>query len=215
MYIDKIIKKEALVLIVSVFVLLVFIIGYSYSYFTSIDVGKDNVISIGDLKVSFCETEDCSSNYPNYGQVIGTKKVNGELVADGIYPFLTDAEALSKTPYIFNIKNTGSLDVYLTIKLKEDEDYLSNENYKSLTTLYSNNIKIGISNCNERIEREKVDVMKYGHLAYGIILKNDLLKVNQNNTYCLWTWLDENTPNDVQDTYFVANLDFKAEYRPK
>ena len=41
-----------------------------------------------------------------------------------------------------------------------------------------------------------------------------MLLSNEDRTYCLWTWLDENTPNDVQDTYFVANLDFDAEYKP-
>ena len=217
MYIDKIIKKEALVLLVSVVALLIVIIGFSYSYFTSIDTGKDNIISVGDLKVSFCEDETCNTNYPNFGQVIGTKKINDEIVADSIYPYIFDSEAVSKTPYIFNIKNTGSLPVYLTIKLKEDTDYTPNNisEYKSLAKLYANNIKIGISNCNNEIDRVNINILKYGELIDNKILENDLLGVNEDNTYCLWTWLDENTPNDVQDTYFVANLDFKAEYKPK
>ena len=217
MYIDKIIKKEALVLTVTVIVLLICVIGFSYSYFTSIDKGKDNIISIGDLKVSFCEDETCNNNYPNFGQVIGTKKVNGEIVTESIYPYLNDEDALVKEPYIFNIKNTGTLDVYLTIKLKEDKDYSpdSIEDYKSLTELYSNNIKIGLSNCSNSINRTEVTILKYGELENNVILLNEPLGVNQDKTYCLWTWLDNNTPNDVQNTYFVANLDFKAEYRPK
>ena len=217
MYIDKIIKKEALVLTVTVIVLLICVIGFSYSYFTSIDKGKDNIISIGDLKVSFCEDETCNNNYPNFGQVIGTKKVNGEIVTESIYPYLNDEDALVKEPYIFNIKNTGTLDVYLTIKLKEDKDYSpdSIEDYKSLTELYSNNIKIGLSNCSKSINRTEVTILKYGELENNVILLNEPLGVNQDKTYCLWTWLDNNTPNDVQNTYFVANLDFKAEYRPK
>lgn len=213
MYIDKIIKKEASVLLVSIIALLIVIIGFSYSYFITVDSGKDNVISIGDLKVSFCEDETCNSKYPNFGQVIGTKKVNDEIVIDSIYPYQDDASALEKTPYIFNIKNTGSLPVYLTIRLVEDEDYASSE-FSSLPELYSNNIKIGISNCNNLIDKENVIIYKYGELVDNIILENDTLDVDKDNTYCLWTWLDENTPNEVQDTFFVANLDFKAEYKP-
>ena len=56
---------------------------------------------------------------------------------------------------------------------------------------------------------------KYGLLENNIVLQNEVLSVNQDKTYCLWTWLDENTPNDVQNSYFVANLEFKAEYKPK
>ena len=217
MYIDKIIKKEALVLFVSVSVLLIVIIGFSYSYFTSIDKGEDNVISVGDLKVVFCEDETCNSNYPNFGQVIGTKKVNNQVVIDSIYPYQNDSEALNNTPYIFNIKNTGSLDVYLTIKLKEDKDYNPGDinEVKSITELYSNNIKVGISDCSSGIDKELVSIYKYGLLENNIVLQNEILGVNQDKTYCLWTWLDENTPNDVQNSYFVANLEFKAEYKPK
>ena len=119
--------------------------------------------------------------------------------------------------YIFNIKNTGTLKSFLTIKLKEDKDYkpLNDiEEYKSLTELYSNNIKVGISDCSKNIDRENVSINTYGSLEDNIILRDDMLLSNEDRTYCLWTWLDENTPNEVQNTYFVANLDFNAEYKP-
>ena len=108
-------------------------------------------------------------------------------------------------------------DSYLTIKLNEDKDYIPHDNYKdykSITELYSNNIKIGISNCNNGINKD-ASILKYNELVNSIILDKDLLESGKDNTYCLWTWLDENTPNEVQKTYFVANLDFDAEYLPK
>ncbi len=217
MYIDELIKKELILLIGFVVIIVTIFIGSSYAYFLSVDKGEDNTINIGDLEITFCSDESCKNNYSNFGQVIGTKNVNGESVIENIYPYTSDAEALKSEPYIFNIKNTGTLKSYLTIKLKEDEDYKPSNNieeYKSLTTLYSNNIKVGISNCNNNIDRENVIINTYGNLEDNIILKDDMLLSNEDRTYCLWTWLDENTPNDVQDTYFVANLDFDAEYKP-
>lgn len=217
MYIDELIKKELIFLIGFVVIIVTIFIGSSYAYFLSIDKGEDNTINIGDLEITFCSDESCKNNYSNFGQVIGTKNINGESVIENIYPYTSDIEALKSEPYIFNIKNTGTLKSYLTIKLKEDEDYKPSNNieeYKSLTTLYSNNIKVGISNCNNNIDRENVIINTYGNLEDNIILKDDMLLSNEDRTYCLWTWLDENTPNDVQDTYFVANLDFDAEYKP-
>ena len=217
MYIDELIKKELIFLIGFVVIIVTIFIGSSYAYFLSVDKGEDNTINIGDLEITFCSDESCKNNYSNFGQVIGTKNVNGESVIENIYPYTSDIEALKSEPYIFNIKNTGTLKSYLTIKLKEDEDYKPSNNieeYKSLTTLYSNNIKVGISNCNNNIDRENVIINTYGNLEDNIILKDDMLLSNEDRTYCLWTWLDENTPNDVQDTYFVANLDFDAEYKP-
>ncbi len=217
MYIDKIIKKEVLVLITSILAILILLMGFSFSYFLSFDKGKDNIISIGDLNITFCTDESCKKNYSNFGQVIGTKNINGQSVVDNIYPYLNDLDALESNPYIFNIKNTGSLDSIITIKLKEDKDYIPSSDYleyESITKLYSNNIKIGISNCNNTIDTENVIIKTFSDLEDDIILDNELIKSGEDNTYCLWTWLDENTPNSVSNTYFVANLDFKAEYKP-
>ena len=107
MYIDKMIKKEVLILIVSILVVLALITSVSFSYFLAVDNGEDNVINIGDLKITFCEDESCKKDYANFGQVIGTKKVNGESVINNIYPYPNETDALKETPYIFNIKNTG------------------------------------------------------------------------------------------------------------
>ena len=218
MYIDKIIKKEVAVLVTSILVVVILLIGVSFSFFLSVDSGKSNIISIGDLNIKFCEGISCEKDYSNFGQVIGTKNVGGESVIDKIYPYQSDFEALETTPYIFNIENTGSLDSLLTIKLTEDKDYIPNSsysNYESITNSYSDNIKIGISNCSKEIDRENVLIKTYSELENNVILENDEINSGDNTTYCLWTWLDSNTPNNVQNTYFVANLDFKAEYKPK
>ena len=211
-------KKEIIILCITVSILLTIAIGLSYAYFMSIDKGQSNIISIGDLEVSFCVDESCKKDYSNFGQVIGTKNVNGKSVIENIYPYENDNEALKRDPYIFNIKNTGSLKTYLTIRLKEDKDYkLSNEykDYNSLSEKYSDYIKVAISDCSKKIDRENVVVKKFNTLIDNVLLENEVFPKKYDKTYCLWTYLDSNTPNDVQNTYFVANLDFKAEYKPE
>lgn len=209
--------KNIIFIVVCVILLIVIGISVSYSYFVVTSSGKDNVISVGDLDVSFCEDELCKKNYPNFGKVIGTKTVNGSSVLESIYPYPSDGEALSKEPYIFNIKNTGSLDTNITIRLNEDTDYKpleDKEQYVSLTNLYSNYIKIAVSHCDNGIDRENVLYYTYGQLNDNIIIENDTINSGTSKTYCLWTYLDSTTPNEVQNSYFVANLSFKAEYLP-
>ena len=184
----------------------------------SSDVGKDNIISIGDLDITFCIDNNCNNNYSNFGRVIGTKKINGQDVIENIYPYLSDELAIDSEPYIFNIKNTGSLKSFVDIKIKEDMNYELTEeykNYKRLSDKYSNYIKVAISDCSNKIERENVEIKYYNELNDGILLEDEVFPSNYDKTYCLWTYLDRKTPNDVQDTYFVANLNFNAEYRPK
>ena len=134
--------KDVIILIVCVSVVVIGLIGISYSHFVSINKGQDNVINIGDINVSFCIDETCSKDYANFGQVIGTKNVNGESVAEKIYPYGNDEDALNNTPYVFNIKNTGSLKTYISIRLTEDKDYIpSNKDYIS-TKLIATILKV-------------------------------------------------------------------------
>ena len=211
-------KKEFIIISVCVIVLILAAISFSYAYFMSVDKGQSNIISIGDLDVSFCIDETCKKEYANFGQVIGTKQVNGKSVIESIYPYGNDEKALEQTPYIFNIKNTGSLKTYVTIRLKEDKDYALSKEYKdynSLSSKYSDHIKIAINDCNNSINRNNPVIKTYGQLNDNIILEDEEFDSDFSKTYCLWTYLDSNTPNEVQNTYFVANLDFKAEYKPK
>ncbi len=211
-------SKNVIFILVSIIVLIVVGISVSYSYFVVTSNGKDNTISVGDLDVSFCEDESCEKNYANFGKVIGTKNVNGKSELESIYPYATDEEALLKDPYIFNIKNKGSLDTNITVRLTEDTDYKPSkdkEEFTNLTELYSNYIKVAVSNCDNGIDRKNVTIKKYGSLLDNIIIEFETIPKGTDKTYCLWTYLDSTTPNEVQNTYFVANLSFKAQYLPE
>lgn len=284
MYIDKIIKKEVITLLTSVGLLLIIFIGVSFASFFSIKEGESNVIKTGDLSISFCSDADCDTTYSNIGQVIGTTKVDGVSVPSSIYPYPNDGTYSDSTPYIFKVENTGNLESKITIKLKEDTDFLPNGNYVEytrLTNLYSSHLKIAIRrrvlapgsvyqmgdanmdgivnnadateilniyangvpseeiqniadvNGDDTVDSRdavlllqsiqgtnssdilpKTNVYSFSELTDGTILENDPLSAGESAIYFLWLYLDETTPNQAQKTYFVGNLDIKAEYIP-
>ena len=58
-------------------------------------------------------------------------------------------------------------------------------------------------------------VYTYSDLEDGVIFKNDIIKSGESATYFLWLYLDETTPNDAQNTFFVGNIDVDGEFIPK
>ena len=147
MYIDKLIKKEVITLLVSVSLLVIVFIGVTYAKFLSVDKGQDTVINMGDLNISFCKDTTCDTTYTNIGQVIGTKIENGASVPADIYPFKNDGSYSNETPYIFKVTNTGSLDSTVKIKLKEDASFTPSGDYSSyarLTSKYADHLKVSI-----------------------------------------------------------------------
>jgi hypothetical protein len=147
MYIDKLIKKEVITLLISVSLLVIIFIGVTYAKFLSVDKGQDTVINMGDLNISFCKDTTCDTTYTNIGQVIGTKVENGTTVPASIYPFKNDGTYSNETPYIFKVTNTGSLDSTVKIKLKEDASFTPSGDYSSyarLTSKYAGHLKVAI-----------------------------------------------------------------------
>ncbi len=286
MYIDKLIKKEVITLLVSVSLLVIVFIGVTYAKFLSVDKGQDTVINMGDLNISFCKDTTCDSTYTNIGQVIGTKVENGASVPADIYPFKNDGSYSNEAPYIFKIENTGSLDSTVKIKLKEDASFTPSGDYSDyarLTSKYAGHLKVAIRkrvlyqdtgyqlgdvNMDGIVNKKDLDfihyrevnnisfselqqqlgdlnsdssvdaadaviilrtlagkktidgiiqtyIYSYTDLEDGVIFKDDIIKAGESATYFLWLYLDETTPNDVQNTFFVGNIDVEGEFIPK
>ena len=286
MYIDKLIKKEVITLLISVAFLVVVFIGVTFAKFLSVDKGEKTVINMGDLNISFCNDSTCDTTYSNIGQVIGTKVENGVTVPASIYPFPDDGTYSNETPYIFKVENTGTLDSTVKIKLKEDATYTPTGDYSSYTRLslkYPEHLKVAIRkkvtfedtgyqlgdvNMDGIVNRTDADLIlaysgknvtfsdlqkkladinannvinatdsgallrlingtrniegaaptyinSYTDLEDGVIFKDDIIKAGESATYFLWLYLDESTPNDVQNTFFVGNIDVVGEFIPK
>ena len=286
MYIDKLIRKEVITLLISVAFLVVVFIGVTFAKFLSVDKGQKTVINMGDLNISFCSDSTCDTTYSNIGQVIGTKVENGVTVPASIYPFKNDGTYSNETPYIFKIENTGTLDSTVKIKLKEDATYTPTGDYSSYTRLslkYPEHLKVAIRkkvtfedtgyqlgdvNMDGIVNKTDADLIldytvnqvtfsdlqkkladlevgyginsddayyllqlingkkniegaaptyiySYTDLEDGVIFKDDTIKAGESATYFLWLYLDKSTPNDVQNTFFVGNIDVEGEFIPK
>ena len=283
MYIDKLIRKEVITLIISVAMLVIIFIGVTFAKFLSIGKGQDNVISMGDLKISFCNDSTCDSTYSNIGQVIGTKVVDGVSTPVSIYPYKSDGSVFNETPYIFKIENTGTLDSTVKIRLNEDATFTPSGDYADyarLTSKYADHLKVairkiilyedtgyqigdvdmnGIVNKKDAnlildslptftdLQRrladfnrdgtintsdssaiydmvynrgtsnafEKIYTYTFSELEDGVIWKNEIIKSGDSVAYSLWLYLDETTPNDAQNTFFVGNIDVDGEFIPK
>ena len=284
MYIDKLIKREVITLLISVSLLVIIFIGVTYAKFLSVDKGQDTVINMGDLNISFCKDTTCDTTYTNIGQVIGTKVENGATVPASIYPFKDNSSYSNETPYIFKVENTGSLDSTVKIKLKEDVSFTPSGDYSDyarLTSKYASHLKVAIKkkilykdteyqfgdvNMDGLVNVQDVNlvlqastenatltdtqkkligldssatisavhaakilkilngtsdssystkVYTYTDLEDGVIFKDDIIKAGESATYFLWLYLDETTPNDVQKTFFVGNIDVEGEFIPK
>ena len=61
---------------------------------------------------------------------------------------------------------------------------------------------------------EPTYIYSYTDLEDGVIFKDDIIKAGESATYFLWLYLDESTPNDVQNTFFVGNIDVEGEFIP-
>ena len=284
MYIDKLIKKEVITLLISVAFLVVVFIGVTFAKFLSVDKGEKTVINMGDLNISFCNDSTCDTTYSNIGQVIGTKVENGVTVPASIYPFKDNGSYSNETPYIFKVENTGTLDSTVKIKLKEDATYTPTGDYSSYTRLslkYPEHLKVvirkkvtfedtgyqlGDVNMDGIVNNSDVELLRkflldtsifndlqkklsdvnldgtldgrdvtqlrrsllglvnseysakvytYTDLEDGVIFKDDIIKAGESATYFLWLYLDKKTPNDVQNTFFVGNIDVVGEFIPK
>ena len=70
---------------------------------------------------------------------------------------------------------------------------------------------VAINNCNNI---DETLIYKYSELKDNIIIKDLQINTKGSITYCLWIYLDSKTPNDVQSTYFIADINFEGEYIP-
>lgn len=110
MYINKLIKKQLLLGIVSIFLIAIIVFGSSFALFeTSVSNSTDQTISVGDLDIVFT----------------GGSEIN----STGLKP-MTDQNALSETDnvYTFTMKNEGTLNYSYDISLITNPAYLPGGN---------------------------------------------------------------------------------------
>lgn len=102
------VKRQRLVMVISVLAVFLVMFGTSYAVFSSVNKSGDyNGITVGDLHITY-------------------KDESGAISLTDSFP-KSDSEGLSSRPYSFSIQNTGSLATTYSVQLLDDEAVISEE----------------------------------------------------------------------------------------
>ena len=232
MGLGNLIKREIAITICTVLLVSTTFLMFSYSIFKVDKETPADTIKFGDIALRMCVDSKCDENINNLDNVIGietTTDSNGSVITKHIPIFPTNdpttaEEWASLKPYTFELTNTGSLDLYVTILLEKDETSLTlTEERKtpSGTTSITYNeqvddseVKIGFGEAGAtptiKLYSDTLDTSDNKHK----ISKNILLKAGETKTYNLYAWLRSDAQNASQGKYFITNITTKGEYLP-
>lgn len=234
MGLEKMIKREISITIATVLLVTTAFLMFSYAIFKVDESGETNVITFGDVAMSFCADKQCNSTIQNIGNVIGTKTTQD---ADGnpqtsyvpIYPQndpTTEDEWNALDPYTFTLTNDGSLSLYVTLYLNKDttaglkytyNQTINGENYMQEFTnpVSDDQIKIAIGESGNTPTVMLYSDTETDDVNGKIIGSNILLEPGQTKIFNLYAWLKSDAENASQGKYFVSQISAKGEFIPK
>lgn len=128
------INRRILFTVVTLVVVSTVFARYTYAAFKIETSGETTTIKFGDIEMSLCDTSTCDSSGTLYTNSIGTRTFtyhganNEELQGTGYksyYPISDPDSTYNSTwnnmdYYKFDLKNTGDLDLYVSIYLEND-----------------------------------------------------------------------------------------------
>lgn len=227
MGLERLLKREIAITITVVCLVTTLFVMFSYAIFKVDTTGETNVITFGDIKLTFCQDSTCDSSIPNMGNVIGTETVNGTTTYVPIYPQsdpTTTTEWNALKPYIFKITNSGSLPLNLSLYLEKDTTATSFTQDRIVNgTTYSESFTAAVDD-----SEIKIAIGEYGSTP-TIKLYSETLNTNSehelvNNVYLesgaskifsLYAWLKSDAANASQGKYFVTLITARGEYVPE
>lgn len=224
MGLDKLIKREIGITIATVLLVTTVFLMFSYAIFKVEVSGETNVITFGDVAMSFCADENCNTTIPNIGNVIGTKTENGITSYVPIYPQedpTTTEEWNELSPYIFTLTNSGTLDLYISLYLTKDDNpelkYTMEDTNQDLSSfkepVEDNQIKIAIGEQGSAPTIKLYSDTKNEKGDY-VIASNILIPAGETKIFNLYAWLISTADNASQGKYFVTQISARGEYLP-
>lgn len=227
MGLEKLLKREIMITVGIVALVATLFLMFSYAVF-KVDVeGENNVISFGDIALSFCQDSTCDSTIENIGNVIGTETVDGVTSYVPIYPSsdpTTTDDWSNLKPYIFKITNSGSLKIKLSLYLENDtsqttvtQDRVVNgttytETYEGVVDESEVKIAIGEVGSTPTIKLYSETLTSNNEHQ---LVSNIYLEPGESKTFNLYSWLKSDTVNASQGKYFVTLITARGEYIPE
>lgn len=224
MGLEKLIKREIGITIATVLLVTTVFIMFSYAIFKVEVSGETNVITFGDVAMSFCANSECNETISNIGNIIGTKTENGITSYVPIYPQedpTTTEEWNQLSPYTFTLTNNGTLDLYISLYLTKDNNpelkYTMGDPSQDLNSfkepVADNQIKIAIG---EQGSTPTIKLYSDTLNQNGdyVIADNILIPSGETKIFNLYAWLISNAENASQGKYFVTQISARGEYLP-
>ncbi len=219
------IKREISITIATVLLVTTVFLMFSYAIF-KVDVSGDtNVITFGDVAMSFCKDSTCNSTIPNIGNVIGTTIEDGITKYVPIYPVekseneeWTQEDYAKLSPYIFTLTNDGTLGLYVTIFLNRDTTpglsyTVDNVIYKD--PVDDDQIMIAIGEQGNIPTKMLYSTTKNDTTGGQIIAAEIELKPGETKIMNLYAWLKSDAENAAQGKYFVSQISARGEFIPE
>jgi len=181
----KFLKREIVVMVISVLAVTTVILGGSYAILTNIQrAEKYNVIKAGTLQIAYDDTSNGLGNIINL---------------NGAYPE-SDEVGQSREPYRFKITNTGSLNAKYMIKLLDDTDMIAEDGCQD-KLLDKSKIKYSINGGEPVI----LDSIKEEYIAI-----NGSIGPLKSATYEIRMWIDESAGNEVLGRHYHGKIVVEA-----
>ena len=174
-------EHKKLFIIVSIFLIVISLIGGSYAMFQRLDKAEyANNYKTGLLQIVFDDTSE---------------GLGGVINVEGAVP-TSNSDGANLTPYKFKIINKGNLDYKFDLKLVIDADYMSTHGCSD-NQLSADYVMIKFN------DEEPVVLSS---LTDNVIKSNIELKAGQDVTYELRAWLKEGTPNAEIGKHYHGKL---------
>lgn len=179
----RLFKHQVLITAISVFAIVISMIGGSYAIFSSTSKADEyNVLKVGELEISYVDTGD------GYGDVLSL---------NGAYP-ISDSEGIASTPYRFNITNTGTITADFKIKILYDESIIEEDGCEN-NLLLQKYVKYQFDNGEPTLLSSK-EAENY------LVYEADNLLSGSSEIHEIRIWIDEAATNEVLGKHFHGKV---------
>jgi len=184
---DKYVKREAMFLMITVIVIMVILFSSAYAVFTSMQKANDyNIVKAGTLEIAYQDYEEGLGNIINL---------------NGAFP-ISDSEGMELEPYVFRVKNIGSLPAKYSIGILDDLNMILEDNCES-NQLPKDKIKVNIDDI-EPMLLSSVEELEY-------IIFEGMLKPEETREHSIRIWIDEEAGNEVLGTHYHGMIKIEGE----
>ncbi len=185
-FFTKTMRRQSLIMFISVLVASIALGGSAYAVFTSLASSDYNSISIGSLKLTYTDDEtsvvDLASVYP-----------------------ITDAEGETLEGYKFKIRNTGSLASKYVVYVGSDGAVISSDNCRS-KLIDSTDLKIKVNN-KSAVTLNSLATDKYDNNGYQIYkIAEGTLQPGETKKFDVKMWINIDADNSVLGKHFHGKI---------